>query len=674
MTRSPVTPPLCAAPFTAALIDTDKGVRPCCAYTGHHEPGTLGVTRLAPNGPRLGEILASDAWREIRQQTAAGEIPPGCRTCVQREQDTGFALRRDYEDPDWDRGITFLEVNTSNICTLQCRACGSHFSHRWSLATGGPIHKPAGSLLQRSLESLDLSQLKRLAFKGGEPMLNADVFVVLEHLASIGRLAEVNVSFVSNATIVHDELLELLRRAKSCHIALSLDGVGDVQTYIRHGNSATENIDCFVQAFSRIEGIAFRALPTVMVYNVFALDDIAQWWQQLAERVPARFEPLQFYNFVVTPAHLSITCLQDATRHRLADRYEALDPQLYARVVQTLRLPFAGAATHDAFVRATLETDRMLGKSVFDAVPSLAEEMQLLDADAELARIRVLTLTGRHQAAELALEVMQRCAPDGPGVQVEGARLLAARGEELLAMVACDTAARQLSADTSLESLTELRIDLLTRLGRLDEAAADAEAWLQRTGGSAASLLALAAVRRHQGLLRETVELAASARAAAGADPGRGLAALHQEVLALRALGAADTDARHAELRASAERVLQRARTDYEAQANGRALDACIAVLPAAEQPLDVRLALPLWDLLTLLYVRSSAFSEALELLERALTIHPGHPDALVRKGVVLARAGRTETALTLAAELDRLHPEHAAQLNRAIAELVPPV
>ena len=379
--------PACLAPFTAVLIDTDKGVRPCCSYVGNHEPGTLGVARLREGGPSLREILAGPAWREIQRETSAGGVPPGCATCVRREQDTGFALRRDYDDPDWRAGITYLEVNTSNVCTLQCRACNSHFSHRWSLSIGGPIHKPAGSLLQQSLDGIDLSRLNRVSFKGGEPMLNADVPAVLEHLASIGRLDQVAVSFVSNATIVQPELIELLRGAKSCHIALSMDGVGDVQTYIRHGDSQIENIERFVREFAAVGEISFRALPTVMVYNVFALDDIHRWWTGLTTRVAARFDPLRFYNFVVSPAHLSVMCLQDATRQRLAARYESLDPELYQRVVQTLRLPFAGAATHDALVRTTLETDRMLGKSVFDAVPELAEEMRLLDPRAELSRV-----------------------------------------------------------------------------------------------------------------------------------------------------------------------------------------------------------------------------------------------------------------------------------------------
>jgi hypothetical protein len=286
--------------------------------------------------------------------------------------------------PNWQRGITYLELNSSNLCNLQCRHCCSVFSSRWSQHEhrhGRPaadITRPDRELLLRSLAEVDMRHLDYVSIKGGEPMLNADVRTLLEHLQQIGVFGNVVVDIVTNGTVVDPATLALLRAAKEVRICLSIDGVGAVQPYIRHGGSGIDKVERSIAIYAAMPNVTLTRNTSVMVYNVFQLDAIDAWWTGLGTRFPGRYLHPDFSLLVLSPEALSIACLQDHTRAALAAKYAALDPRLYGTVVAMLRAPFAGAERHDAFVDLTESMDRELGCSVLDAVPELAPEMARL--------------------------------------------------------------------------------------------------------------------------------------------------------------------------------------------------------------------------------------------------------------------------------------------------------
>jgi Radical SAM superfamily/4Fe-4S single cluster domain len=365
--------------------------------------GSFGVGKI-DDRTSLSSILRGAAWTQIASETESGKVPEGCSQCVQREQETGHAGRKDYDDPDWDKGLTFLEINTSNICTLQCRHCDGHFSHRWAKLQGMPTHKADSKLLIANLSALDLSALKRVAFKGGEPLLNPDLLAVLRHLDAIGRLSEVTVQITTNGSVAPTEPIALLKKARVCEIGISVDGSGDRQTYIRHGRSGTENIRELVRLYSAIRRARFGLIVSIMAYNVFDLPNIAKWWREIAghdlhSKWQRRwrhwtgrpcFHPLGFWHFVTSPEHLSVTSLQDKTRESLAANYERLDPILYSNVIKMLRQPFAGTRVHDRLVVETLRNDRLMGRSYRQDIPELIDEFVLLEADSALLDVHAL--------------------------------------------------------------------------------------------------------------------------------------------------------------------------------------------------------------------------------------------------------------------------------------------
>lgn len=377
--------PLCTAADTALLIDTDKGVRPCCAYWGDHLSGSPSVARLG-EAPLAG-ILAGPTWRSLQEDLAAQRVPAGCRDCVEREQRTGSShrlLMERLKRPDWRDGITYLELDSSNLCNLQCRHCSAMFSSLWSVherrhgRAAPPVTRPDPELLLRELGRVDLGRLAYVSLKGGEPMLNDDVPALLRRLDEIGVLGRVTLFVVTNGTLLPPALRALFAKAREVAVCVSVDGFGAVQTYIRHGGSELRLVEETIASLAALPNVTLDRNTAVMAYNVFSLERVDRWWSELAARIPGRYRPSHYESFVLWPEELSVHCLQDATRARLRAKYAALDPDLYAPVLRVLSQSFAGPAAHDAFVRRTRRDDEELGRSVLDAVPELAEEMVLL--------------------------------------------------------------------------------------------------------------------------------------------------------------------------------------------------------------------------------------------------------------------------------------------------------
>jgi MoaA/NifB/PqqE/SkfB family radical SAM enzyme len=385
--------PFCTAFHTSAVVDPDKGVRPCCTFDGHL--GNLKDESLAG-------VLDGAAWKAMQAEVEQGKVPKGCVKCMERERLTGWSVRTTYmqesrsiRDGSWRKGLTELEINSSNICNLSCTHCNVDFSSRWvkqvhALEERGvphgrhlsrQIHEPDPEAMRAHLEGLDLRHLQIVRFKGGEPMLNKDVPVVLRYLDEIGVLRKIVVNVISNGSLVNAEVRDLLARAGTASMCVSVDGVAGVQEYIRRGPSEIGRIERFFESFAGLPNVYLSMSCSIMAYNVFHLDRIADWWNGHNLRWPARFRRQRFRLHVVEPPLLSVSVLQDDTRRALREKYARLDNADYESVLQALEQPWAGARLHDQFVAYTRGMDELYGAKARDLIPELAHELVLLEPD-----------------------------------------------------------------------------------------------------------------------------------------------------------------------------------------------------------------------------------------------------------------------------------------------------
>ncbi len=157
-------------------------------------------------------------------------------------------------------------------CNLRCKHCGS---------SAGSCRKNELSLA-RSLELCD--ELKELGTKeatliGGEPLLSEKWFPVAKKLNSLG----IKVNFVSNATIMSDEIVRKLKEAKISNFGISIDGKKETNDYIR-GEGVFDKIIASIKKLQENE-IKVSIATTVSKFNYPELDEIYQTLLDLGIKV-----------------------------------------------------------------------------------------------------------------------------------------------------------------------------------------------------------------------------------------------------------------------------------------------------------------------------------------------------------------------------------------------------
>ena len=384
--------PICLAPWKSILIDTNKDLKPCCAY----ERGDLGNL----NNTSIQEIISGPAWTDVKRKLTNQEWPQGCAVgCKEREEKIKYSVRLSYQKNytfSNDDKINYLEFNGSNICNLACLHCSPKFSSKWliewkklekSLPLG--ILDPAknekrssefltnSDLVLKNLKELDLTELRNVMFKGGEPMLNNETLSALEYFDTISILSKLEIQIITNGTIANEKILQLLNKAKKVLITISVDGVGKLNEYIRYGgDSDTQNLQKNIKLFSSfIKTVEITLSVSVMVYNIFNLLEIRKFWYT---ELIKYHRSVPFFNIIVIdPLYLNPCVLSDATRLKLIEHYKKYQRKNeFEIVIKSLSGNYLGDKLHNDWVSYTKEIEALRGNSIVDLVPELKEELQ----------------------------------------------------------------------------------------------------------------------------------------------------------------------------------------------------------------------------------------------------------------------------------------------------------
>ena len=386
----------------------NKGVRSCCVYG----PKYIGNIK----DQSLVDIINSDEWKNIKQQMYANEWPSSCLSCKERERITGWSVRslftdEIFETTGWEEeNITYLEFNGSNICNLACLHCTPGFSSRWVIDNkkarkvydtydadkqyrlrdldairthtndlsdrSTKMHLPDPDLIIENLKQLDLSNLRTINFKGGEPLLNSEVPAILNYLEEQSILHQVTIIFSSNGTYINQTIIDLFKKCKSIRFNISIDGIGSLFNYIRYGDAKFEDIEPTIAELNKLPNIKIDICTAVMNYNIYHLDDIRSWTTGMREKYSVVAYPV-FANCVQEPAYLSVRTLSDQTRKELANYYSGLPmSHQFEQVIMALNSEYIGDEIHNYWVDFTHLMEVVRENSILNIVSQLTEELQ----------------------------------------------------------------------------------------------------------------------------------------------------------------------------------------------------------------------------------------------------------------------------------------------------------
>ena len=236
------------------------------------------------------DFSTSPYLQDLRSKISQGNKPDACRRCWQAES-VGHKSRRQsaiefYQiEPGDDRVILQgLDHSVTWACNLACIMCGPHSSSTWanemSMTKTDLFH--IGKLLQKNndfFDNLDISNLKKIHFNGGEPLLNNDQIGLLERLEAQGILGDVLLSYNTNASIYPSaRLIDLWKRTRLVRLFFSIDATESAFNYIRWPADWSTVEDNILRMKNELpSNVMFGFNVTVGTYNVFEIKQVKNW-------------------------------------------------------------------------------------------------------------------------------------------------------------------------------------------------------------------------------------------------------------------------------------------------------------------------------------------------------------------------------------------------------------
>ena len=274
-------------------------------------------------------LTPSGSDREhVKQQMLDGIRPSECQKCWGLE-DRGIRSDRMIKNDSFDFyhnktvkelltkhdiGIVSYKIDTSSTCNATCVTCGPQLSSAWAALEVRDDKKsnPVWRINPSSLD-IDYTTVKDMSFRGGEPLLSKENFLILQKLVDAGN-TDCMISFVTNGSIrPNDQQTQLLKRFKNLVISLSIDGVGPVFEYLRYPLKWQDILDNI--QWWRSLGVELGISYTVSNLNIFYHDQTCQWFKDI--KIPFLINP------VYDPPYFRPNALpweiKETIRHRLDD-------------------------------------------------------------------------------------------------------------------------------------------------------------------------------------------------------------------------------------------------------------------------------------------------------------------------------------------------------------------
>lgn len=214
--------PECNALKNHLCISVDGNFLPCCRYAGKEE-------KYHVNDYTFEEYRNTDFYQKIISNMKDG-WDEGCLKCKKEEDmaDKPSMRQRMNEGFNGDN-IQFVEFSVSNQCNITCRMCGPKFSSKWADLQKIEIPKQD---FAKILDSIDFSHVKRVKYLGGEPFITKEFKTLIDKLSD---LKGVGLQVNTNCTLFPSKYIDKLKKLHWLSIALSIDGIGKVDEYVRQG-------------------------------------------------------------------------------------------------------------------------------------------------------------------------------------------------------------------------------------------------------------------------------------------------------------------------------------------------------------------------------------------------------------------------------------------------------
>jgi MoaA/NifB/PqqE/SkfB family radical SAM enzyme len=349
----------------------------------------------------LEEIYRDAPMRGLRDDMLNERPNPACGRCYEQEESGFFSGRKSANKHhghhikriDDDKfQMSYWDIRFSNLCNLSCRSCGHIFSSSWyqdqaKLAGGNwkdvnQVLNYAGRTETDMWEQLvpHLDYVEQIYFAGGEPLMMAEHYNILDELERRGRF---DVRLIYNTNFTHVKLkdrtvFDYWKKFKSVAVGASLDAMGPRAEYIRRGTDWATVEHNREQMLAVCPDVDFYISPTLSIMNALHLPDFHRAWVEKGYIKPQDLN----VNILQDPSHFRLDIAPQEYKERINSRYQdhlewlrPLDQLQRATVGFESAINYMMATDNtqliDQFWRKTNELDEIRNEHVLEAIPEL---------------------------------------------------------------------------------------------------------------------------------------------------------------------------------------------------------------------------------------------------------------------------------------------------------------
>ena len=162
-----------------------------------------------------------------------------------------------------------VDLHVTNRCNLKCAHC---------VYDSGKLNMADMSLetVKKLNTGFKSMRVKEVHITGGEPLLNKELFKIIDYLHSEGYLVRLQ----SNGYLINKETAEKLKACGIDHILISIDGLYEMHNRFR-GNSTSFSAACEAVKICIDEGIFTRVNTVVSKYNINQIKDLMKKMYEL---------------------------------------------------------------------------------------------------------------------------------------------------------------------------------------------------------------------------------------------------------------------------------------------------------------------------------------------------------------------------------------------------------
>lgn len=293
----------CMAPWVSINNNPNGNVLPCCVSKFHEPYGNL-------NNDTIETIWNNEKYKELRKNMLEDKQTPSCERCYKEEEWKTWSYRQYWNSNfgnKYDELVTQTEADGTlnemklyrwdfrfnNLCNLSCIMCGAELSSSWvelnkRMDPYGKQHKIHSS---RDKAEQFLNTVKSQAgivedvyLAGGEPLMHAEQYVILEELNRLNKLDKVFFTYSTNLTNLNYknyDITEYWKKMKKCKLLVSLDEVDyDRLYYLRHPadiNKIVENLRSINEYFPDVNK-HWSITPTWSILNIHRIKEIIEFF------------------------------------------------------------------------------------------------------------------------------------------------------------------------------------------------------------------------------------------------------------------------------------------------------------------------------------------------------------------------------------------------------------